>query len=298
MVARSGGVGCRGEQILGKHFGFRICLRRYFTWLAGCENVTLEFEQDAQVDGKQSRRCHNTKACDRSYPSEGYPYQGLSHEKATWQHLEQLERFTSRSDDSTIASGSALWFYFVPEMHDLQLGYSWKRCCPHHHAITPCESCQYAGERAVACSSLGQPSKYLCGVLHSCEVLHLYTRKIVAVQHLSSLLLERHEWRLDLLKLDLEGNDVFAVKELVENYFFHLGLCSLPHTIIYESRHQNWLLSDWLNELLEQKFGYVIVNQIRMSERDCSNVKDVVLMLPARTRRMQKQLQQAVLHDV
>ena len=150
----------------------------------------------------------------------------------------------------------------------------------------------------MACSSLRKPSDYLCEVLHSCELLHLYTRKIVAVQNLSSLLLERQEWRLDLLKLDLEGNDVFAVKELVENYFFHLGLCSLPHTLIYESQHMDWLQSDWLNELLEQKFGYEVVNQIKMWERDKLKNQDVVLMLPERARDIQKHLQQAVLLEL
>ena len=250
-----------------------------------------------RCEENQWSRCQSTKACDGSYPSASYPYRDLSHEKAIWQHLEQLKRCSGKSEDGTIASGRSSWFYFVPEMHDLQRGYSWQRYCPHHNAITPCASCQYAGERAVACSSLGQPSKHLCGVLHSCQVLHLYTRKVVAVQHLSSMLLERHEWRLDLLKLDLEGNDVFAVKELVENYFMHLGLCSLPHTLIYETRQTDWVQSDWLNEMLEQKFGYVIVNQVRMWDRDVSNVQDVVLMLPARTRRMQERLQQAVVGD-
>ena len=119
-----------------------------------------------RLEAKRWRGCQSqsTKAYDEGYPAAGYPYQGLSHEKATWQHLAQLERSTSKSDDATVASGSGLWFYFVPEMHDLERGYSWMRFCPHHSAITPCQTCQYAGERAVACSSLGQPSDYLCEV--------------------------------------------------------------------------------------------------------------------------------------
>ena len=110
---------------------------------------------------KRLRRCQSTKAYSEGYPPAGYPYQGLSQETAAWQHLAQLERATSKSDDATVASGSGLWFYFVPEMHDLERGYSWMRFCPHHSASTPCQTCQYAGERAVACSSLGQPSAYL-----------------------------------------------------------------------------------------------------------------------------------------
>merc|ERR1712039_723821 len=57
---------------------------------------------------KRLRRCQSTKAYSEGYPPAGYPYQGLSHEKAAWQHLAQLERARSKSDDATIASGSGL----------------------------------------------------------------------------------------------------------------------------------------------------------------------------------------------
>jgi len=174
----------------------------------------------------------------------GYPYEGLSLDKALAAHF------------GNAAPTRATLCYHCPYAP------FYRSPCPYHGA-TGCETCLWVGERCKATASVGEVNVYLAKLLHQKGLLDLYERREVATTTLPALLREHRILAVDILKIDAEGADMRILWETLQEHWLALGPISLPQMIVYEHIDHRWAESEALNHRLAISCGYEVLHGLR-----------------------------------